>query len=387
MKGKQSLLLLFLSLLLISFVNVSSATNGLSSDPVEENPDYVPPSDSEDETDAESDASDSDYEDSDDEYDSDDEEDSRSMLNKALSKTNKLPSKTIAFIRKNRNELTFACALFAFRREIWHFARSVATSENKDGSRSMRIRISPTAILKIVLFIDFMRKLQQGPLGDDEEGNKMIMPGRLGLVGLLADFMKPSNTAFVPTISQHYTFEKMNDRYTKDLNAFRKVMDIDMPRSNTGSQKSLFGKQTNETLDNYNSTVVVLEMKQLDSGLSTMDTIRDEVTFILEQHKLMNELKQESKMSSNSTLNNTLNNAQEENIIDNEASSNATAVEDAAKMEVIILLESPGGSASDYGLAAQQIARLRDEPGIDVTICVDKVAASGGCVCESYLVS
>jgi serine protease SohB len=75
-----------------------------------------------------------------------------------------------------------------------------------------------------------------------------------------------------------------------------------------------------------------------------------------------------------------LNNEQEENIIDFEASSNATAVEDTVKMEVIILLESPGGSASDYGLAAQQIARLRDEPGIDVTICIDKVAASGGYV-------
>jgi ClpP class serine protease len=50
---------------------------------------------------------------------------------------------------------------------------------------------------------------------------------------------------------------------------------------------------------------------------------------------------------------------------------------DGAEMEVIVLLESPGGSASDYALAAQQILRLRREPGITVTIAVDKVAASG----------
>lgn len=48
------------------------------------------------------------------------------------------------------------------------------------------------------------------------------------------------------------------------------------------------------------------------------------------------------------------------------------------ELEIIILLESPGGSAADYGLGASHIKRLRTEPGIKVTICVDKVAASGG---------
>jgi ClpP class serine protease len=56
------------------------------------------------------------------------------------------------------------------------------------------------------------------------------------------------------------------------------------------------------------------------------------------------------------------------------ASLNTTA----AELEVIVLLESPGGSAADYGLAAQQLLRLRQEPGVILTICVDKVAASGG---------
>jgi len=50
----------------------------------------------------------------------------------------------------------------------------------------------------------------------------------------------------------------------------------------------------------------------------------------------------------------------------------------SADLEIIVILESPGGSAVDFGLAAQQLLRLRDEPGIQLTICVDRVAASGG---------
>ena len=45
--------------------------------------------------------------------------------------------------------------------------------------------------------------------------------------------------------------------------------------------------------------------------------------------------------------------------------------------EVVVVLESPGGAVSGYGLAASQLARLRDE-GLKLTVCVDKVAASGG---------
>lgn len=45
--------------------------------------------------------------------------------------------------------------------------------------------------------------------------------------------------------------------------------------------------------------------------------------------------------------------------------------------EVVVRLESPGGAVHSYGLAASQLARLR-EKSIPLTICVDKVAASGG---------
>lgn len=45
--------------------------------------------------------------------------------------------------------------------------------------------------------------------------------------------------------------------------------------------------------------------------------------------------------------------------------------------EVVIRLESPGGVVHGYGLAASQLLRIR-ENNIPLTVCVDKVAASGG---------
>lgn len=47
------------------------------------------------------------------------------------------------------------------------------------------------------------------------------------------------------------------------------------------------------------------------------------------------------------------------------------------KDEVVLRLESPGGSVNGYGLAAAQLQRLRDKQ-IPLTICIDKIAASGG---------
>lgn len=58
--------------------------------------------------------------------------------------------------------------------------------------------------------------------------------------------------------------------------------------------------------------------------------------------------------------------------------------------EVILRLESPGGMVHAYGLAAAQLTRLRHK-NIPLTICVDKVAASGGymmaCVGDRILAS
>jgi len=56
-----------------------------------------------------------------------------------------------------------------------------------------------------------------------------------------------------------------------------------------------------------------------------------------------------------------------------------TAVLTVAKPgdEAVISIESPGGTVHGYGLAAAQIIRLKNA-GLQVTACVDRVAASGG---------
>ena len=56
--------------------------------------------------------------------------------------------------------------------------------------------------------------------------------------------------------------------------------------------------------------------------------------------------------------------------------------------EVVVLLESGGGTVHGYGLGASQLKRIRDR-GIRLTAAVDKVAASGGymmaCVAEKII--
>ena len=58
--------------------------------------------------------------------------------------------------------------------------------------------------------------------------------------------------------------------------------------------------------------------------------------------------------------------------------------------EVALLLESRGGSVSHYGLAANQLQRLRQHK-IPLTVCVDRIAGSGGylmaCVGNQILAS
>ncbi len=56
--------------------------------------------------------------------------------------------------------------------------------------------------------------------------------------------------------------------------------------------------------------------------------------------------------------------------------------------EVVVKLESPGGMVHSYGFASSQLARIT-EKNIPLTICVDKVAASGGymmaCVADKII--
>ncbi|UNU73502.1 protease SohB [Moraxella nasovis] len=58
--------------------------------------------------------------------------------------------------------------------------------------------------------------------------------------------------------------------------------------------------------------------------------------------------------------------------------------------EVVLRLESGGGQVNAYGLAAAQLDRLK-KAGLKLTVCVDKIAASGGymmaCVADTIIAS
>ena len=56
---------------------------------------------------------------------------------------------------------------------------------------------------------------------------------------------------------------------------------------------------------------------------------------------------------------------------------NAILLSDTECREVVIRVESGGGSAYAYGLCAAELKRLVDNE-INLTVCIDKVAASGG---------
>lgn len=67
---------------------------------------------------------------------------------------------------------------------------------------------------------------------------------------------------------------------------------------------------------------------------------------------------------------------------------NALLTNSNAGDEVVVRLESGGGLVHSYGLAAAQLARIK-EAGLKLTVCVDKIAASGGymmaCVADTIL--
>jgi len=60
------------------------------------------------------------------------------------------------------------------------------------------------------------------------------------------------------------------------------------------------------------------------------------------------------------------------------------------KDEIVLRIESAGGMVHSYGLAASQLQRIKDRK-IPLTVCIDKVAASGGylmaCVADKIIAS
>jgi serine protease SohB len=322
---------------------------------VQKNPDFVEPQ--KDETEDSDNNNDDDDDDEGDE--TDDEEDEnifqiKSVLAKALAQSRSLPRPALKFVKKNRLKLTIAAALFAFRKEIGRLALqlfTVPTSvDPKTGKVLTRtINIHPTAVLKIILFVDLMRKMQSGettnagPFGIGAEGSFMYK------------LLHPTNTAYVPPIEQHWTFERVNERYDKDKMALQKAL---TPGGTTLPRVSLTRNNDKQSasMTPDKDTVILLDWTKLTESLDNMDSLRDQVSFLLSQHR--------AKILQTPAP----------DVVSNAMTVNSTVT----TTEIIVILDSPGGAASDYGLAAQLVLRLSHEPGMLVTVCVDKVAASGG---------
>jgi signal peptide peptidase SppA len=298
--------------------------------------------------------------DSDEEEDDDpNEADVKSTVEKALAKTRKAPRQTLKLMRKYRLEITIVVALFAFRREIglllWRvFSKPIQDPETGKIFRRA-VPISPTAILKLLILADMIRRLQSNGAGKSSPLATLLLVTRTGnplLGALLTKILAPNNPAYIPPIEQHFTFERVNERYTIDGMALQKAIDPTGSLNQNATLGRPFPGHGERAKPSFNGTVIIMDMTELDSSVSRMGKIRDEVAFLLSDYR--NKAMEPLPQSGNET----------------EAST--------AELEIIVVLESPGGSAADYALASQQVLRLRNEPGIKVTVCVDKVAASGG---------
>ena len=353
---------------------------------IQKNPGYVAPGSGDSDSDASED-DESEYDSDDDELDENENVDGKSKMNKELSKSFKRGRAAGRFIKNHKAQLVVLLILYAFRREVFLVLSSLVTDPDGQGGRKIKA-LSMTNLLKILLILDVLRKSFGGSGGSGKTSALAIAtlfggaPGGAIVRALFKDVFK-SNPSYVPQIEQHYTFERLNERYTKDSLAMIKAWD---GGKSTGAnrtlasqlQESVFmsrldgsGKTANAAT--YNSTAIILDMTNLDTTVSKLETIRDQISFILSHHRATRKIGQRVRDTAAAASNN--------------ASTMTSSVAEVAErihsnwsdeMEVIVMLGSPGGSAAHYGLAAQQVGRLRDEEGIKLTIVVDTVAASGG---------
>jgi serine protease SohB len=174
--------------------------------------------------------------------------------------------------------------------------------------------------------------------------------------------------------TQHFVWERLNDRYTKDHEAletalrappvnvgerkWRRHMQRELRKEQRLARHAAKAKNTTTTTtkteknnpfkETFQRTVVVVELaKKTDKGELDFAHLEEVVTFLLTEHRL-------------------------------KSFGTKNGSDQAVDLEIIVLMESPGGGVSQFGLAAAQLQRLTAEEGITTTVCVDKVGASGG---------
>jgi len=171
---------------------------------------------------------------------------------------------------------------------------------------------------------------------------------------------------------QHFVFERLNDRYVRDALALRSA--IDEPPMGVSkylwnfvmAKRGLFSKGKTGLFNlpkldkTFVKTVLVLEFGQDANGNLNLNHFSDLVSFIISEHQAM----------SFGTVT--------EQLEKEEGRKKATTIVKPVELEVVLKVNSPGGSVASFGYAGAQMERLRRTTGITTTVCVDKYAASGG---------
>ncbi|MGK3740201.1 MAG: signal peptide peptidase SppA [Bacillariaceae sp.] len=366
---------------------------------IEENPDYI--SDNDSGSDSGSDSENEEYDDDDENDEHENEnEDSKNKVSKALKKTKKTTSKAIKVLKKNRTTITLALVVFAFRNEIFLLIKKML----------IRRTLTITDIFKLILFVDFMRRMQQSGGGGEglsssstNANNFFDILKKIGqvnpILSAIIDKALCHNPAYIPPINQHYTFERLNEYYVKDGMALKKAIEtkhaeglrwptssslspsssgsssIISPNFASSKKKATSGnKDIIKSTSSNNETVVILDWTELDTVVSSMEDLRQQISFLLSEYRTlaMQQEDGENENTTNSKVDDNINSITT-NINNDDESTSIPAL-----LEVVVHLESPGGSVSDYGLLGSHLLRLKKEPGVTLTICVDKVAASGG---------
>lgn len=132
-------------------------------------------------------------------------------------------------------------------------------------------------------------------------------------------------------------------------------------------------------------TVTHINERIDDMVMTIKRTILDEKVFKEQEKQKKKEKKTDKKQKKSATEENKKN----VYLVDFNGDIKASAVEQLREVisailltakpedEIVLTLESGGGMVHSYGLAASQLDRIRQQ-NIPLTICVDKVAASGG---------
>lgn len=192
----------------------------------------------------------------------------------------------------------------------------------------------------------------------------VIVPliSRLVVLTLCSSIFGLGDHIYIPEPSQHFMFEKINHRYQKDSIAMTKALESPPPEQVTnkwlwaltkGKRKNSLKQEVavdapKNVEEMYKRTVIVMNIDTYSRDMSSVvDELRDAVSFILSQY---HDKKQRIEMGDD--------------------------------LEIVVCLESPGGVVQEFGLAANQLERLTHagygRNDVSLTVCVDKIAASGG---------